>query len=1555
MVSVNFQRESDDNSITKVTKIVKNKIRNSNLSSTPALLDIGAGFNYVVSQQNDINQNTNRLKEFFNFRSASVEVTLADGVSVPCHQKCDTYLSVLDTHKQHVDTQLTTFHIINGSSEIILGRESISKFRIITIGTDLAICQNKVLYKNNKSVLTNDHQKEILRDLQNFDKNCMVDENRPENQKIDVCENDQAIEPKNRNIDIDNSIHQIVESKNTDAKVALYTSTQNAQHSFSPNEQLAGACNTNDCENFENSIDFDHLLNISDGEPKAEHLVPAITPPETQEWVTPKLNPHETKLKKSVLDAVCSKGFTNVPKAPGLQLRLRELKKSDIIDNANDTHVFEVDLQTVKANPPPYSFSQKAYQRLPPEKKDVHDTIVDGYVKRGWWWPAEQTPDVEVIGYCEGFLTCPGLKGRSQKDRFVIDARWANALMPKCSSDLARVREVTGAVRVHGHESLVVMDISEMFNRLRIRQGKVLAIRVATPKGAVWLYTDRLCFGTSWAPACATYSILIIHLETQKQLAGSVKDLLLAPFVDDLTSMASVITLMVFVSVMISILSAVSMVISTKKFQCIACPDVKNKMTDILSERDINLPVLDQGKVLGVVASYVSKDDKPTLRMFCTRNKRLNKSIALCREAKAKQQINKRISFEIAGNAGYDCMYLHAEERAAADALRSLTGSRMLASWDQKYTWGSKKSGHHLDELDGLALDFILDWIISLSEKAMDCFHDSPVTPQPSDPSMSRTPIVLRASGDASRTGGAFCIHMCLRGDDEWVLIHAEAWKWTRVEQGWHSNRRELKVALSGMQCLSDLCERLRASQERPLKAFVFVGREISAELTSDNRPTVDWYHNAIEGKDAVRSSRAIERRALARLIQGLIDESEFLQTVCTDVDVKHIEGASNDEPDYLSRLYDHKIGPNYALSQCLADVINRQRPEYSSEGATDPVQQQNDELFLINSSYNYQSQSTRRSQYSSKPIPDWLMSIDESKLSLSWLMKVQRFRVKYNKDDDESPMEQKKRNDPDRTEGPKYDTIELLASESCDVDHFHTKLARHKAVFQAWKGLKEKKKSAKYLDILPNDETTQLAVKLMQSRSRTCQAIVDGTKKLTDAGPLHLNKETGIVMYRVATSSGGFMSLFVVPRHQIEFLRILVRTAHNKTAHGGVGMTLATASLHYYTAGFRKLVRSYISECYVCMIKNASQTWCGPPNSAPKKFSYDALSQLAPFHLSVVDFVVIGQKRVAFTFYDVFSQCVEIVLAKKQNSAEAIRSVKTIRSKRPGMHTLLSDAAIYFGPTHQAAVKRECGLDWELFPSRSSWAMAGGAKSYYDMMQKFRAMCRGKFFKRLNRVNEDDLQEALTEIARILNAKPIGGLSSLETKDGSPTIIPVSPQYLADGIPPNILCITQNHITSPSVPESLAKVRQYYLNCVHRELKKNSHERIAERATIKDSSSLYFVGAAVLVKKQAAGKNEPPWALGHITEVLKGRNGRYRVIMTQGKRDYISNIEHQFNLCPLPQCPMRIGPSLVGAPIKIVADNKVTVCIHHDKKGGTRGSTGHYYQPHEWRLCSAA
>ena len=372
--------------------------------------------------------------------------------------------------------------------------------------------------------------------------------------------------------------------------------------------------------------------------------------------------------KEAVENAI--KGLLNLNKeldfCEGAMMRLRELSSEELRDTPGQQYTFELTLplasKPVSATAANRLYSAAVYRKLSPAARTEFDELVQGYVQRGWWKPADFELCATKCGYAANVFP---VVAAGKKTRLVSDFRMLNQFYPS-STKTPRIHHPLMLLRCLPAEHLVIADCRSAFYRVRLSEPVWLNV------GGRDFLCQRLAFGLSMGPEGLRGSLGALWSAWKKDIAKGPG--YGALFVDDFF-----VTAKADVAPFFHLLDRCGFEIPVEKFQ--------NDLTE--------------SKLLGVTLERRGS----TVGLRCER-------LPLVELVKQVQtNATKKLIFTLAGIIGYDPAHLHPERRLIADLLRSIVGKYQVA-WTQVL---------ELQECDQMVVDDLLKWLLSLNDS--DCNH----------------------------------------------------------------------------------------------------------------------------------------------------------------------------------------------------------------------------------------------------------------------------------------------------------------------------------------------------------------------------------------------------------------------------------------------------------------------------------------------------------------------------------------------------------------------------------------------------------------------------------------------------------------------------------------------------------------------------------------------------------------------------------------------------------------------------------------------------------------
>ena len=345
-----------------------------------------------------------------------------------------------------------------------------------------------------------------------------------------------------------------------------------------------------------------------------------------------------------------------------------------------------------------------------------------------------------------------------------------------------------------------------------------------------------------------------------------------------------------------------------------------------------------------------------------------------------------------------------------------------------------------------------------------------------------------------------------------------------------------------------------------------------------------------------------------------------------------------------------------------------------------------------------------------------------------------------------------------------------------------------------------------------------------------------------------------GCVMTRLEWATGENRWVYEVPREAVGLRRLLIRSAHRHTAHGGLSAMVHYLLPQWHAANMRPDCGTYRSRCLYCNITQAKRTWLLPPLAPRHVFgglSYHDLFKLPPFTAVAIDFLEVGGNRHVLTVTCLMSRKVAWYLVCK----ELFKKDGTLEHKAPdgttvmdGIHEakldhgfgslrlITCDVASYF---NSGTFTRACLQSGSrVLPStrRAAWEHGQAERLHQSGTDILRSLLR--YNRGLPKdASNDRLRLIFKECCLILNTRPIG--SYIDTaQDG---IRMVTPDSLAQGFTRP----RENEYEFPAfVPytswdERLLSIRNHFEREIFVELKRRSAQSIFTQWRVNNAASI--------------------------------------------------------------------------------------------------------------------
>ncbi|EEQ97811.1 hypothetical protein Pmar_PMAR004552 [Perkinsus marinus ATCC 50983] len=1089
-------------------------------------------------------------------------------------------------------------------------------------------------------------------------------------------------------------------------------------------------------------------------------------------------------------------------------------------------------------------FAKAAYDRLSPDQQRAFDDIVDDYERRGWW---VRRTEEEIRSMTDAALDpavvfmVPG--GDKRRDRLVVDLRRANKRFEKGSGSSTTVSLCIAAARLSGSGVCWVFDAAKAFYKLRwVGLMAILMVKE-------FLYTSRRCiFGVTTGPGSLRHTMgaLVDDFRTMVNIA-----MLILCFADDV--FCGGIQGAIAVCCLIWVLTVCGFAITTKKFQCMALLECRERVKEELVSHGLPADIFRWSDTVDLLGATLRFDQSGTLLLAsCNRQERLKAAhtqaarLLAALQDPAKAGVSKALIFSLGGNLSYDCVGCHAIDRIVADSMRS-----WFASVYASEEWTVPCDLSRLDEVGRATAFALAEWATELTASPQECHHATPVRG-------AGDPIRIEVASDAATTGAGYVIHILKKvpGSEhsQRYLIGSGAWRFTAQQRHYHSNRRELAACCKALQAAVDILSHFAASMAGPLPPLEFT-------VCSDNKPTVAW----LQGRGSISRS-SLERRAVVRTLNAMKDEIDHLKALTRGaVVVKHIAGQENVLPDELSRLFDRFITLPSGRRISLADGLHGDLDDIA--GCPDVFDEPGSETlganWLLSSEMEgYFAQSTWEEGQENDDVVSIFAAMPTNDCLLN------SYLVDDPEDVDAEPI------------------LQTLCAGNWDLGGVSADFLFLRRIFNALKPAARQEK------------LEELEEKNEECLIRSLQDDMD-EPPLRSSGPYLREADSGIYVFRNGTADGGYVLLPVVPRKGAKcqaFRTKLLFDAHRASKHSTVASTVSNVYDKFFVPNLRAEARRFVKSCFACQLLRARRTWNQVPGGGPNR---DQALSWEPYREVFIDILALGDIRgykgttKVLTVY-----CLHTFHSTWVPTGESMRDIVSaltrVQTEQGGLSLMWCDQASYFRTAKfSEGVHRTLGGRTELLPVRSPWKSGGGERMHGLGLRIAKMLLRGQAGyvgrKRVRQAHVD-LEDICREVTFLLNTRPLDFSNSDEP---SGECVVVTPDLLAKGFTRKRGCLLPAASSSFPITRRLKAARQYFLTNVFRDM------RLAVAKSMGYASSrgkvLKIEQDAPVLIYHPEKKLSPGFRLAHVVSVLKeGRLIRVRFV------DGSESEQHHYNVVPL-------------------------------------------------------
>ena len=366
-------------------------------------------------------------------------------------------------------------------------------------------------------------------------------------------------------------------------------------------------------------------------------------------------------------------------------------------------------------------------------------------------------------------------------------------------------------------------------------------------------------------------------------------------------------------------------------------------------------------------------------------------------------------------------------------------------------------------------------------------------------------------------------------------------------------------------------------------------------------------------------------------------------------------------------------------------------------------------------------------------------------------------------------------------------------------------------------------------------------------------------------------------------------------------YTKSIVRDAHERTLHGGVGLTMTKVRERYWVPRQRQLVKKVLNECFKCRRFRAKPIARPPVGNLPR----DRTEGTRPFQVVGVDFAGPIKYRVlkktqgkAYVTLFACSLCraIYLELTKTMETSEFLRSLKRLIARKGRPNKIYSDNAGTFAAAaawlskvqfdeqfqnHLANKK----IHWQFNLSRAPW--------WGGQFERLVGLVKRALYKSIGNscLGWDELQDVLLDIEVTLNNRPLG---YQEDDIELPTLTPNSLQFVGTTVLPELEPHNEKN-------RDLRKRARYLKKCKDHMWKRWSTEylrALREKHNLKHhgKQSTLLAGEVVIIASDE--RNRGKWTLGIVEKLFPGRDGVIRAAKVKTSNGHLERaVNHLYPL----------------------------------------------------------
>ena len=418
----------------------------------------------------------------------------------------------------------------------------------------------------------------------------------------------------------------------------------------------------------------------------------------------------------------------------------------------------------------------------------------------------------------------------------------------------------------------------------------------------------------------------------------------------------------------------------------------------------------------------------------------------------------------------------------------------------------------------------------------------------------------------------------------------------------------------------------------------------------------------------------------------------------------------------------------------------------------------------------------------------------------------------------------------------------------------------------------------------LVTDETqkqTQFLIKRAQFESEELESFKD------DSARLNLQKN-GDEIYVCQGRIQGEYPVYLPAKHVLS--EMVVKQAHARTLHGGVGLIMSKVREEFWIPKLRALAKKILNRCYGCKRFHTAAEPSPPPGNLPR----ERTEGMTPFEVVGVDYAgpidYRGKKNESKSYVLVYTcsltRGLHLELLPNLSCEEFLASFKKFVAVRGRPKKMISDN----GKTFQAASKwikkatrdekfhafmQDHQIRWQFNLSKASW--------WGGLFERMIGLVKNALYKVVGsaKLTYGELQDILLDTQITLNNRP---LTYCEDDLQLPVL---TPNMMILGKANYLLELPSTEIEDID----LRKRAKYLVKCkeaLWRRWRNEYMRALRERHDLRHHGKTGKLkeGDVVLIKGEE--KNRGKWKLGIVDRLIPGRDGIVRAVRLRAGKSYL-------------------------------------------------------------------